>query len=153
MTIQAYTSDRKPQLAELLTAYFLEISDDLSEDIIREKLTDFIHQQHQKGVISISFVLDGTASAGFSIYQIDTPESDWCKRPGWGFIREFYITPYARRQGFGSQLAAHTQQRLQEMGAAKLYLTSDPAALAFWQNQGWRYTDDLCSNGLHYLEK
>lgn len=152
MTIQAYTSDRKPQLAKLLTAYFLEISDDLSEDIIREKLTDFIHQQHQKGVVSISFVLDGTAAAGFSIYQIDTPESDWCKRPGWGFIREFYISPPYRKKGIGRLLCRHTEQQLCSLGAARLYLTADNA-IPFWQKCGWTHTEEISTNGLYYLEK
>ena len=153
MTIQFYTPDKKNQLASLFTAYFPELGgEDIPEDIIRGKLTDFIHDQHKKGIISISLLLDSDIPVGFSIYQIDTPESDWCKRPGWGFIREFYISPPYRKKGIGKLLCRHTEHQLRSMGAARLYLTADNA-VPFWQKCGWTHTAEISTNGLYYLEK
>lgn len=152
MTIQSYTPDKKNQLAGLFTAYFPELGEDIPEDILRGKLTDFIHDQHQKGILSISLLLDGTTPVGFSIYQIDTPESDWCKRPGWGFIREFYIAPPHRKKGLGQLLCRNTEQQLSSMGAARLYLTADNA-IPFWQSCGYTHTEEISTNGLYYLEK
>lgn len=153
MTIFDYTPNLRPQFTDLLSAYFSELDSDIPEDILRGKLTDLIEDQHSKGIIRISLAANNKTLTGFSIFQIDTPESDWCKRPGWGFIREFYVAPDSRHQGYGSRLAAHTEQCLREMGAEKLYLTSDHAALTFRQHCGWHPTEEQCTNGLPLLEK
>ena len=153
MTIFDYTPTLRPQFTNLLSAYFRELDSDIPEDILRGKLADLIEDQHNKKIIRVSIAVHNGIPAGFSIFQIDTPESDWCKRLGWGFIREFYIIPEARHQGYGSRLAAHTEQCLRKIGAQKLYLTSDPAAIAFWQRCGWRLTEEICSNDLNILEK
>lgn len=151
MTFFAYTHSMKAQFADLLAAYFPEVASDIPEDILRGKLADLIDEQHSQGILGITIAAEGTAAIGFSIYQIDTPESDWCKRPGWGFIREFYIVPEFRKQGFGRRLAYHTEQRLGEMGAARLYLTSDCGP--FWTGCGWQDTGEVCSNDLPIFEK
>lgn len=153
MTILNYNHTLKPQFTDLLSAYFSELDSDIPEDILRGELTDLIEDQHGKGIIRVCLAADNETLAGFSIFQIDTPESDWCKRPGWGFIREFYVAPESRHQGHGSRLAAHTEQCLRKMGAEKLYLTSDSTALAFWQHCGWHSTGEQCTNGLPLFEK
>jgi len=38
---------------------------------------------------------------GFVNYQIDTLDSDWCEREGWGFIREIYVDKTLRGKGLG----------------------------------------------------
>ena len=114
--------------------------------------SDFIDDQHDAGIIRIDFALDGETAAGFSVYQIDKPESDWYKRPGWGFIREFYIVPAFRKAGFGRALATHTENALYQMGAERLYLTSD-GAIPFWRRCGWKLSDEVCSNEQRILEK
>lgn len=152
MTIQPYSRSPKPQLADRMAAYMTELGFNDSEEIIRVNLTDFIDRQCESGIIRLDMAMDGENCIGFSVYQIDTPESDWCKRPGWGFIREYYVAPPYRKQGLGRQLAAHTEQCLQQMGAKQLYLTSTEA-VPFWQRCGWTLTDILCSNGQYILEK
>lgn len=152
MTIIEYTHSMKPQLTDLLAAYFPEVASDIPEDIVRGKLSDFIDDQHRQGILQISIAFDADTPMGFSVYQIDKPDSDWCKRPGWGFIREFYIAPEYRKQGLGRQLVRHSEQCLLKMGAKGLYLTSE-TAIPFWQRCGWRVTGELCSNDLNILEK
>lgn len=151
MTILPLNESCKEQFADLLAAYFPEVDSDIPEAILRERLLPHILSLHKKHTIYVDLLFADGKAFGFSIYQIDTPESDWCKRPGWGFIREFYILPQYRRQGFGKQLALHTEQRLKALGAKMLYLTSGSGG--FWTKCGWMKTDAVCSNGLSILEK
>lgn len=152
MTIIEYDHSQKQTLEDMLCAYFPEVDSDIPEDIIRGKLSDMIQDQHDRGILRISIGVSGDIPMGFSIFQIDTPESDWCKRPGWGFLREFYIAPAYRRNGCGRTLAAFTEAALAEMGAERLYLTSE-GAVPFWTACGWQKTGARCSNGLHILVK
>lgn len=152
VTFQKYQPSLKTTLSDMMVPYMAELASDIPEDIIRGKLSDFIETQQMAERIHIAFALYGEKPVGFSVYQIDTPESDWCKRPGWGFIREFYIMPEYRKNGFGTRLAAYTEENLKTLGAEKLYLTSGPAA-GFWENCGWENTGAFGSNGLTILEK
>lgn len=152
MTIQPYTKAKRTQLSDMMTAYMEELDCGIPEEIIRGKLADFIDRQHESGIIRVDLVVDGENCAGFSVYQIDAPDSDWCKRPGWGFVREFYVVPACRRKGTGRFLAFHTEKELRNLGAKQLYLTSTDAA-PFWQKCGWSLTEALCSNDQYILEK
>lgn len=152
MTIRTFTPGDSGVLCDLLIQYFPEVDSDIPDHIIRGKLLDLIVRQTREGLIHIFLAEEDGQSIGFSICQIDRPESDWCKRPGWGFIREFYIHPDFRRRGLGSQLARHTETALKNLGAERLYLTSGTAKI-FWQSCGWHLTGETCTNDLPVLEK
>lgn len=153
MTIMEYSHSLKPQWTDLFTSYFLEdLNCELSEDIVRGKLCSFILEQWEKGIIRISVCSVNERPMGFSIYQIDSPESDWCKRPGWGCIREFYIAPEYRRQGCGRKLSAYSEEQLRQLGASRFYLTAEDA-IPFWECCGYSSTDTLCSNEQTVLVK
>ncbi len=152
MTITVFSREYRNDLANLLTAYFPQVDAQIPEDILQGKLMDLICDQQEQGILHIRLVRCDDAWAGFSIFQIDSPESDWCKRPGWGFVREFYIAPDFRRRGLGKALAEHTEQALRCLGAKQLYLTSD-GGIAFWQRCGWQLTPETASNDLFILEK
>lgn len=152
MTFIDYTKDYQHCLENLMAAYMAELGDDTPEDVVRRKLFPFIHKQFDAKLIRITLALEGGTPIGFSVYQIDIPESDWCKRPGWGFIREFYIAPEFRRRNAGRRLADDTEQRLRNMGCTQLYLTSD-TAVPFWERCGYTNTNEQCSNGSNILIK
>ena len=152
MTIHNYTPALKQPLADLMVAYFPEVNADIPEKIIRGKLSDLIAEQHHQRILYAAVAMENESPIGFSIFQIDTPESDWCKRPGWGFIREFYIAPAYRHRGFGQLLAQYSEDALRAAGAQNLYLTSAQAS-PFWVHCGWRETREICSNELPILEK
>jgi GNAT superfamily N-acetyltransferase len=135
-----------------MTDYMTELNCGIPEEIIRGKLVDLIERQWESDILRVALAMEENICIGFSVYQIDTPESDWCKRPGWGFIREFYVAPVNRKHGTGKALAAHTERELRNAGAVRLYLTSTDA-VPFWQRCGWIRTEQLCSNGQYILEK
>lgn len=152
MTIIPYSNYQKTALADLMTDYMNELDCGIPEDIIRGKLADLIDRQQEAGILRVDLVLEQNRPIAFSVYQIDSAESDWCKRPGWGFIREFYVAPAYRKTGIGKALALHTESQLHKLGARRLYLTSTDA-VPFWQKCGWTLTTELCSNGQYILEK
>lgn len=152
MNIIPYEQAFRPQFESMLCAYFREIGGDIPEHIIRGKLLDLFQNQQSRQIIHIALAVSHGTPVGFSIYQIDTPESDWCKRPGWGFIREFYIAPEYRLCGYGRQLACYSEAHLRSLGAAQLYLTADDA-VEFWQHCGYQNSREICSNNLEILVK
>ena len=152
MTITHYDQTHRSRLETMLVDYFNEISGDIPEHIIRGKLLELLLGEQEHDIIRIAIGLDGSTPIGFAIYQIDSPQSDWCKRPGYGCIREFYIVPEYRRRGYGAQLAAWCEQDLLRLGAKGLYLTADDA-IPFWHHCGYRNTDEICSNDLEILTK
>ena len=152
MTIIPYTTAHRNILAELMADYMAELESGIPREIVLGKLTDFIDRQWTNRVIRLDLAMAESRCIGFSVYQIDAENSDWCKRPGWGFIREFYVVPECRKSGTGKALAAHTEQQLRSLGAKKMYLTSTDA-VPFWEKCGWKLTEELCSNGQQILEK
>lgn len=152
MTIIPYTSQENHAFTDLMVGYFAELDSGIPEEIIRGKLSDLIDRQCMDKTIHAAVAVADGKPVGFSIYQIDMPQSDWCKRPGWGFIREFYVIPERRCVGIGKTLAYYTERSLHSLGAEKLYLTADNA-ISFWQKCGWRLTEEICSNELNILEK
>ena len=154
MNITPYAPHLRRSFEEMLVAYFVhDLNSDIPEEIVRGKLMDLITGQLQDGTYHLAIALEAEGPMGFSIYQIDTPGSDWCKRPGWGFIREFYIKKEYRKQGFGRTLAEFTEAELRSLGAERLYLTADPAVIPFWESCGWKNTPEICTNDLNILVK
>ena len=148
MTIVNYDRNKHQQFIDMLVEYF----NDIPEHITRGRILDLFHAEQQQSIIQIALCLDNQNPIGFTIYQIDRPESDWCKRPGWGFIREFYISPEYRNKGFGSQLAAYSEIELQRLGAKQLYVTAE-ASIGFWEQCGYINTHTSCSNDQFIMVK
>ena len=152
MTIISYEKPLRDPFHKLLADYFAELDSEIPEKIIREELTPFIEGQLHKRIIRAVLCEENGIPFGFAIYQIDSEKSDWCQRPGWGFIREFYIAPGFRHRGYGAAMATHVEEDLKKLGASGLYLTSDTAA-DFWTKCGYRNTHEICSNDLEIFTK
>lgn len=152
MQILPYDPGMNTPLADLLVEYFTDMDAGIPENTIRTKILSLFLQGCARNALEIALATEADHCIGFSIYQIDSGNSDWCKRPGWGCIREFYIRPDRRRQGLGQELAGWTENRLREMGATHLYLTADDA-LAFWTFCGFVNSHETCSNELEILTK
>ncbi len=153
MSITEYTPAQESIWTELFVSYFSEDLDmGISESTLRAKLCPFVLGQWEKGILRIALAFSGSTPIGFSVYQIDNPASDWCKFPGWGFIRKFYIAPGYRNKGCGKALASYTEAQLRAMGTGTVYLTAD-SAVGFWESCGFRNTSKISSNGLEILTK
>ena len=152
MTIIPYEKPLRDPFHKLLSDYFTELDSGIPENIIREELTPLIERQLDSLVIHTALCEENSILVGFVIYQIDSEKSDWCKRPGWGFIREFYIAPGFRHRGYGAAMATYAEEHLKQLGSSGLYLTSD-TAVDFWVKCGYRNTHEICSNDLEIFTK
>lgn len=135
--IRPFCSPDMSDFKEMFRTYFrtdlkIEIADHEVESICLE-----IADSMNSGITSFDILLVDEKYIGFVIYQIDQPDSDWCEREGWGFIREFYINCSMRRKGLGAKLAAHAEKVLYGKGAEHIYLTSDEAG-EFWSFCGYK---------------
>lgn len=154
MHIETYSEKYRDEFIKMFVTYSVDDLKMQEEDprltavFIEEKIAPFFIRQMERGHHTIDLAIKNGVPVGFSVWQIDHPESDWCKRPGWGFIREFYIERTHRRCGFGRMLAENTVKRLQVAGAEELYLTT--ANVTFWTACGFAETGEQC-NGLQIL--
>lgn len=152
MTVIPFDQTVRTQFEAMLVDYFNELESGIPEPVIRGKLLELILTELRQDILRIAIATENAAPIGFSIYQIDTESSDWCKKPGWGCIREFYIAPTSRRKGFGTRLADRCAQDLLDAGAKGLYLTADEA-VPFWNACGYSNTHEICTNDLEILTK
>lgn len=158
LTVKEYDVSMREVFEKLFIDYSLndlrmqEEDPRITPELLREKIVPLLLGTWERGAGSLALCFAEGRCAGFVCYQVDSEKSDWCKRPGWGLIREFYIVPEFRRRGYGRILAAYAVKRLREQSAS-LYLTAhDDAAAAFWAACGFRKTGEINQNGTATME-
>ena len=141
-----------PAFCALLTRYFREdLHLPLSTEQAQE-LAEDIYAEVRIGV-PLELAFWGGEPVGFIDYQTDHPASSWCFHPGWGCIRELYVTPEHRRHGVARALIARAEAAAKRTGTPMLYLTADDA-IPFWEHLGFVRSGRINEkNGLEELEK
>ncbi|MCL2342821.1 MAG: GNAT family N-acetyltransferase [Firmicutes bacterium] len=109
-----------------------------------ERWQNMLIRQASAEIVFIDLLTADGEAQGFILYQIDSPESDWCIKEGYGFIRELYVAADFRRSGHGKALAVHAETRLRQRGVPGIYLTTDEA-MEFWAKMGYRDSGEVCS--------
>ena len=147
---------QKSALRHLLVQYFssLDYADprDAVPPSAMPKLLSLIAEGLYQGDFWVYLAREKSALCGFVIAQIDGEGKDWCKRPGWGFIRELYVLPSHRGKGVAGKLIRRAEQDMLRSGASQAYLTTDLAG--FWEAMGYTDTGEIYSgNGGTIYEK
>lgn len=143
----------------LFTDYFDEICSDEPENKIpthvMPKIINIIGEETQKYKEWLYLCYKDADLIGFSLAQIDTLDNPMCKRIGWGFIREFYIIPSCRRNGFAKQMCNFTENLIAKNGVNNIYLTADAnIGIPFWEAMGYSFTGKIDDkNGNRIYEK
>ena len=89
---------------------------------------------------------------GFLQFQM-TGFSNWFFEEPFGFIREFWIAPAFRRQGFGGMLLHHAERYFTAHGAFRSVLTADDA-VAFYLARGYQKAPGIrAKNNMEVLVK
>lgn len=125
----------------MFNSYFL---DDFKIEVEYSKIQEIclgIMESTKQQVVYLDLMKINNKPIGFIIYQIDSPESDWCQKDGFGFIKEIYIAKGLRNQGLGKLLVAHAEQSLKGKNVEQIYLTSDDSGL-FWNQCGYKITHE-----------
>jgi len=139
--IKSYKDEYLNYLCGLFRPYAKETeNEELDEMTVLSICTGFTKKLGDKQLLDLLYI-DG-APAGFIMYQIDSPEFHWCEKEGHGFIREMYISPDYRKQGFGKILVEHAENALNNLRVPHIYLTSGNND--FWVALGYMETDEIC---------
>ncbi len=153
MIIKKYEETMQQDLLKMLITY---LNDDLKcdwkERFIEKRIFKLFEEKWREEVVFIDVIEEDNQLVGFAIYQIDTPQSDWCKKQGWGFIREVYVQKEYRGLGYGYKLAKEVEQVFCEKNIKDVYLKTDDAIL-FWEKCNYVDIGEVDEEGMHTLTK
>ena len=131
--------EHKESLQRLLVQYFagLDYADprDAVPPSAVPKILLLIGESLAQGNFWVYLSQEKSTFCGFVIAQIDGEGKDWCKRPGWGFIRELYVLPGHRGKGVAGKLVRRAEASMLQAGASRVYLTTELAG--FWEAVGY----------------
>lgn len=143
ITIRKYADADYAAYKALFTEYFRQ---DFRFDITDEdldKICTGVAKHVCKGIQFLDLLICDGVPQGFIEYQVDSPNSDWCEKEGYGCIREVFIKPELRKHGLGRLLAKHAEENLFALTVPHIYLTSDEAG-GFWETMGYRASGEVC---------
>ena len=136
---------------EVFEKLFKEYYEELGcTDDTAHLVDEYIIPDMLAGLLRIDLLAEDGTDIGFAIYQIDDIVNEWNLKEGWGDIREIYISPSRRRNGFGKFLLYSAELALKEGGATKSYCLPGESAIPFFLSCGYTdskvYCDDLDCN-------
>lgn len=143
--IVRYSPAHFSSFKELFNKYFLnDLEISLSDEQLNKTCTE-VGRLSDDCISPLDLLIVNGAAIGFIEYQIDSAQSNWCEKEGWGFIRELHVAPDFRRKGLGKALVTHAEGTLVGLSAQSFYLTSSSsaAAQAFWVRMGYRDSGTL----------
>ncbi len=111
-------------------AYFAEL------EVPVKDWDGLFREMNEEGDNLACFLPEGDSALGFLQFQM-TGFSNWFFEEPFGFIREFWVHPAHRRQGYGSLLLAQAEDYFLEQGAHRALLTADPGAVDFYLARGY----------------
>ena len=153
MIIKTYENTQRQEFLKMLITYF---NDDMkfnwSSEFIEGKILGLLEEKRSKEILYIDVLEENKQLIGFAIYQIDTPQSDWCKKEGWGFVRELYIQKDYRKQGYGYKLVRNMERCLINKNVKDIYLNADDAII-FWNKCNYINTNEVDADGMYTLIK
>lgn len=136
-----------PRFRSAFQVYFseLEISVRDWEGLFRE--------MNEEGNNQAYLLTDSREAIGFLQFQM-TGFSNWFFEEPFGFIREFWVHPTHRQQGYGSRLLERTESYFLERGAHRAILTADPDAVEFYLARGYEKASGIrAKNKMEVLVK
>ena len=136
MVIVLVTKDEEPQFREMVMEYWRFVipgSFTLTDPIQAE--AEFQQRyQWSGGNNNPHWILVDNRPVGFLMMRVYEDGVT-------AYIHDFYLTPDARRQGYGSKIFRTLQEQLKDRGVNQIYLSvqaDNPVALDFWKKQGFR---------------
>jgi len=92
----------------------------------------------------LELVFAGDAPIGFLYGKVDHRRHKGHKKPGYGYIMEFYVQPEHRRKGYGSAMFRRLEQHFSAHGVKRMYLNADPVTGEdFWRSMGFLPTGEI----------
>lgn len=131
-----------PAFEKLFCDYYRELD---CEEAPLPLFSDCLLPDLKAGLFEVGVAEVGGVSAGFVIFQIDDILNDWNFKEGCGDVRELYVAPAYRRQGYGSALLAFAEKRLAELGATEIYTLPLEENESFFAARGYFDGGEYCA--------
>lgn len=144
MLLSDFTDSR---FCDAFQTYFSEL------DISVSDWEGLFREMNEEGT-NLAYILQDEEEnlLGFLQFQM-TSFTNWFLEEPFGFIREFWVDPAYRRQGFGTRLLDLAERYFMEHGAYRALLTADDAA-AFYLAKDYRKVPGVkAKNELEVLSK
>ncbi len=158
ITFLSVTEENQGEFHRLMLMYSRELDEhqDRSTDSeILNKWTDsMIAKQHDSGRC-LKLCCAGGGVIGFLFGKIDSEQDKGFKKPGYGYVMEFYVLPEYRNSGYGRKMFRHLEGFFRSNGVKRMYLTADPVTgKPFWEALGFVSTGERSpENKLNIYEK
>lgn len=134
---------KKEDFCKLFCAYYDELG---CEDDAEHLLEEYVLPDCLCGLLSIDLIDEDGETAGFVIYQTDGIENEWCRKEGFGDVREIYVAPSLRRRGLGKFMLFTAEMKLKESGAAQAYALPCEGAEEFFAACGYKDSGEYCED-------
>ena len=137
----------EPRFRAAFQTYFAELGISVSD-------WDGLFQEMNDEGTNLAYLLldEDDAVHGFLQFQM-TSFSNWFFEEPFGFVREFWIDPAHRRQGYGRMLLRMAEAYFTEHGALRSILTADDAE-AFYLASGYEKAPGIqAKNKMEVLSK
>ena len=138
-----WDTDYSRPFYEMLCAYLMEDFGLRPGKEHLEQLYENIRTELDLSHIFVHLLLAWQLPVGFCISLLDTEDRPLCIRPGYGFIRDYYIRPSFRRQALGTAFFHQLCEYYRSLHAKGIYLLSSPDTFPFWTSLGFCCTDAL----------
>ena len=120
-----------PRFRSAFQSYFAEL------DISVKDWDGLFQEMNDEGNNFAYLLLDESGETlGFIQFQV-TGFSNWFFEEPFGFIREFWVAPAHRRQGYGKTLLRLAEAYFAEHGMYRVILTPDDNAVNFYLTNGY----------------
>lgn len=134
---------------ELLNEYYREGEDAQTPQSEIDAFIQFLFDHCQSGKIS-GAVCMGEEPLGFVLWNVDSEDSPFCNKPGFGTVLEIGVRENTRGTGIGRKLVNLAESR---MDAGWFYVCAYGPAQMFWSKLGYEYSGETAENGLPIMVK
>ena len=132
------------QFHHLMNDYYREGEDSETPQEEIDGFVQFLYDLCMKEKISGCVAFDHIP-VGFVLWNIDTPNGVFSRKPGFGTILEIGINAEYRGNGLGTALAEYA---LTQMQGVDHYVCAYGPAESFWEKCGFCDSGDVADNGL-----
>ena len=81
-----------------------------TDSLILERWTDRIIEKQFDASMCLKLCFYGSSVIGFLYGKIDRTEDKGFKKPGYGYVMEFYVLSEYRRKGYGRRMFNHLEK-------------------------------------------
>jgi len=143
--IRSYSDSNYAALKEMLATCFHQDYKILLTEEQLDRWQNTLIRLASAEIVFLDLLMINDEAQGFALYQVDSPESDWCVKEGYGHVREVYVAAGLRHAGHGKALVVHAESQLRLRNIHGLYMTPEDDAIGFWMKMGYQDSGDVCA--------